>query len=58
MTVRGGTDAPVVPWYPLESVWWMVARNTVTAGRLGPEETIEPAEAERLWTRDAVYTMH
>lgn len=58
MTVGGGTDAPVVPWFPFESIWWMVTRNTVTAGTLGPEEAIEPAEALRLWTRDAAYTMH
>jgi len=58
MTVGGGTDAPVVPWFPFESIWWMVTRNTVTAGTLGPEEAITPEEALRLWTRDAAYTMH
>ncbi|NHN42906.1 amidohydrolase [Halorubellus sp. JP-L1] len=58
LTVGGGTDAPVVPWFPFESIWWMVTRNTVTAGTLGPEEAIEPEEALRLWTRDAAYTMH
>jgi hypothetical protein len=58
LTVGGGTDAPVVPWFPFESIWWMVTRNTVTAGTLGPEEAITPREALRLWTRDAAYTMH
>jgi len=58
LTVGGGTDAPVVPWHPFESIWWLVTRNTVTAGTLGPAEAIEPAEALRLWTRDAAYTMH
>lgn len=57
MTVGGGTDAPVVPWRPFESIWWMVTRETVTAGTLGPEEAISPEEALRLWTRDAAYTM-
>ena len=36
MRVGGGTDAPVVPWFPFESIWWMVTRETVTAGTLGP----------------------
>jgi len=56
--VGGGTDAPVVPWFPFESIWWMVTRGTVTAGTLGPEESISAAEALRCWTRDAAYTMH
>jgi predicted amidohydrolase YtcJ len=54
----GGTDAPVVPWYPFESIWWMVTRNTVTAGTLGAEESISAEDALRLWTHDAAYTMH
>jgi predicted amidohydrolase YtcJ len=56
--VAGGTDAPVVPWYPFESIWWMVTRDTVTAGTLGPEEAITAEEALRLWTHDAAYSMH
>jgi predicted amidohydrolase YtcJ len=58
LQVGGGTDAPVVPWYPFESIWWMVTRETVTAGTLGPKEAITAKEALRLWTRDAAYTMH
>lgn len=57
LRVAGGTDAPVVPWFPFESIWWMVTRRTVTTGELGPEEAIEPNEALRLWTRDAAYSM-
>ncbi|MFC3959276.1 amidohydrolase [Halovivax cerinus] len=56
--VGGGTDAPVVPWYPFESIWWMVTRQTVTTGTLGPEEAIDPAEALRLWTRGSAYVLH
>lgn len=56
-TVGGGTDAPVVPWFPFESLWWMVTRTTVTAGPLGEHEAISREEALRLWTRDAAYTM-
>lgn len=54
----GGTDAPVVPWYPFESIWWMVTRDTVTAGELGPEQAISREEALELWTRGSAYTMH
>jgi predicted amidohydrolase YtcJ len=56
-TVGGGTDAPVVPWFPFESIWWMVTRETVTAGALGPEEAISREEALRLWTREGAATM-
>jgi len=56
-TVGGGTDAPVVPWFPFESIWWMVTRETVTAGSLGPEEAISREEALRLWTREGAATM-
>ena len=56
-TVGGGTDAPVVPWFPFESIWWMVTRETVTAGSLGPAEAISREEALRLWTREAAATM-
>lgn len=57
MPTGGGTDAPVVPWYPFESLWWMVTRRTVTAGKLGPEEAITREEALELWTRGSAYTM-
>ncbi|MFB6221711.1 MAG: amidohydrolase [Halolamina sp.] len=53
----GGTDAPVVPWYPFDSLWWMTSRETVTAGELGPEEALSREEALRLWTRGSAYTM-
>lgn len=53
----GGTDAPVVPWYPFDSLWWMTSRQTVTAGELGPEEALSREAALRLWTRGSAYTM-
>lgn len=58
LTVGGGTDAPVVPWFPFESIGWMVTRETVTAGTLGSEQAITPTEALQLWTRQAAHTMH
>lgn len=54
----GGTDAPVVPWYPFDSLWWMTSRETVTAGELGPEEALSRDEALRLWTGGSAYTMN
>ena len=56
-TVGGGTDAPVVPWFPFESIWWMVTRETVIAGSLGRAEAISREEALRLWTREGAATM-
>jgi predicted amidohydrolase YtcJ len=56
--VGGGTDAPVVPWYPFQSLEWMVTRETVTAGTLGPEQSVSREQALEWWTRDAAYTMH
>lgn len=53
----GGTDAPVVPWRPFESLWWMVTRETITAGTLGPEQAVSVEEALRLWTRGSAYTL-
>ena len=53
----GGTDAPVVPWYPFDSLWWMTSRQTVTAGELGPEEALSREAALRLWTTGSAYTM-
>jgi predicted amidohydrolase YtcJ len=58
LVVGGGTDAPVVPWYPFQSLEWMVTRETVTAGKLGPDEGLTRKQALRSWTRDAAYTMH
>jgi hypothetical protein len=46
----GGTDAPVVHYNPFLSIWWMVTRNTVTAGILGPEQKITRQEAIKLYT--------
>ncbi|WP_376099330.1 amidohydrolase [Roseomonas sp. CCTCC AB2023176] len=47
----GGTDAPVVPGDPFQSMWWMVTRGTLAGYRLGPEQAITAAEALRIYTR-------
>ena len=51
----GGTDAPVVHYDPFLSLWWMVTRNTVTAGCLGPDQKITREEAIRLYTIGSAY---
>jgi predicted amidohydrolase YtcJ len=50
--VGGGTDAPVVPGDPFQSMWWMITRGTLAGYRLGPEWAITPREALRLYTRN------
>jgi len=51
----GGTDAPVVHYDPFLSLWWMVTRNTVTAGILGADQGITREEALRLYTINSAY---
>lgn len=52
----GGSDAPVLPPDPFDSIWWMVTRDTLTAGVLGPEQAITREEALRLYTMGSAYT--
>lgn len=52
----GGSDAPVLPPDPFTSMWWMVTRDTLTAGVLGPEQAITREEALQLYTIDSAYT--
>ncbi|WP_170984719.1 amidohydrolase [Roseomonas sp. AR75] len=50
--VGGGTDAPVVPGEPFQSMWWMTTRGTLAGYRLGPEQAITVREALTLYTRN------
>ncbi len=52
----GGSDAPVLPPDPFTSMWWMVTRDTLTAGVLGPDQAITREEALQLYTIDSAYT--
>lgn len=54
--VGGGTDAPVLPANPFLSMWWMVTRDTLTSGTLGPSQAISREEALQLYTRNSAYT--
>ena len=51
----GGSDAPVVNYDPFLSLWWMITRNTVTAGILGADQRITREEAIRLYTINSAY---
>jgi len=55
--VGGGTDAPVVPGNPFQSMWWMVTRGTLAGYRLGPEHAITAREALTLYTRNNAVLM-
>jgi predicted amidohydrolase YtcJ len=55
--VGGGTDAPVVPGDPFQSMWWMTTRGTLAGYRLGPEQAITAREALRLYTRNNAVLM-
>ena len=48
--VSSGTDAPVIPFPPLWTIYHFVTRDTITGGRFGPEQAITRAEALRSST--------
>ena len=48
--VGGGSDGPVVPFDPFQSMWWMVTRMTLNGYALGPEQAITAREALMLYT--------
>lgn len=56
--VGGGTDGPNTSGTsnPLDSIWWMVTRGTLTAGVLGPEQAISLDEALSVYTTGSAFT--
>jgi predicted amidohydrolase YtcJ len=50
-----GTDASVVPYPPLWTIYHFVTRDTISAGVLGADEKITRQEALRLSTIDNAY---
>jgi predicted amidohydrolase YtcJ len=48
--VSSGTDAPVIPFPPLWTLYHFVTRDTITGGRFGPEQAMTRAEALRSST--------
>ena len=55
VTVAAGTDASVVPYPPLWTIYHFVTRDTISAGVLGPDQKITRQEALRLSTIDNAY---
>jgi predicted amidohydrolase YtcJ len=50
LPVSSGTDAPVVPYPPLWTLYHFVTRDTISGGVLGPDQKITRQEALRLAT--------
>ena len=48
--VAAGTDAPVVPFPPLWTMYHFVTRDTISGGVLGPDQKITREEALRIST--------
>jgi hypothetical protein len=55
LILGGGSDSPVVPTNPFLSLWWMVTRDTLTSGVLGPEHAISRQQALRIYTMGSAY---
>jgi len=53
--VAAGTDASVVPYPPLWTIYHFVTRDTITGGVLGADQKITRQEALRLSTIDNAY---
>jgi predicted amidohydrolase YtcJ len=50
LPVSSGTDAPVVPYPPLWTLYHFVTRDTIAGGVLGPDQRISRMEALRMAT--------
>ncbi|MFA5911174.1 MAG: amidohydrolase [Vicinamibacterales bacterium] len=50
LPVSSGTDAPVVPYPPLWTIYHFVTRDTITGGVLGTDQRISREQAIRLAT--------
>jgi predicted amidohydrolase YtcJ len=50
LPVSSGTDAPVVPYPPLWTLYHFITRDTITGGVLGPDQRITREQALRLAT--------
>jgi len=57
LAVSSGTDAPVVPYPPLWTIYHFVTRDTITGGVLGPDQRVTREEALRLATMGNAWLM-
>ena len=55
ISVAAGTDASVVPYPPLWTIYHFVTRDTISGGVLGADQKITRKEALRLSTVDNAY---
>ncbi len=57
LPVSSGTDAPVVPYPPLWTLYHFVTRDTISGGVLGPDQRVTRAEALRMATMGNAWLM-
>src|SRR5687767_1225764 len=50
LQVSSGTDAPVVPYPPLWTLYHFITRDTITGGVLGPDQRVTRQQAVRMAT--------
>lgn len=50
LQVSSGTDAPVVPYPPLWTLYHFITRDTITGGVLGPDQRVSRQQALRMAT--------
>lgn len=50
LAVSSGTDAPVVPYPPLWTLYHFITRDTIAGGVLGPDQRVTREEALRMAT--------
>ena len=50
LPVSSGTDAPVVPYPPLWTLYHFISRDTITGGVIGPDQRVTRQQALRMAT--------
>jgi predicted amidohydrolase YtcJ len=57
LPVSSGTDAPVVPYPPLWTLYHFITRDTISGGVLGPDQRVTRKEALRMATLGNAWLM-
>jgi predicted amidohydrolase YtcJ len=57
LPVSSGTDAPVIPYPPLWTIYHFVTRDTITGGVLGADQRVSRQQALRLATINNAWLM-
>ncbi len=50
LPVSSGSDAPVVPYSPLWTLYHFITRDTISGGVLGPDQRVSRQDALRMAT--------